>query len=77
MNIFNKFRTGLNKSSNFFKSNIINSLKSNKITSEDIENIESILISGDVGIDATNELISKEMPLTHAKEKLPYLNDFN
>ena len=59
MNIFNKFRTGLNKSSNFFKSNIINSLKSNKITSEDIENIESILISGDVGIDATNELINK------------------
>ncbi len=59
MNILNKFRSGLIKTSNFLTSNIIQSITSKKINPEIIEDIETVLISSDIGLDVTNHLISK------------------
>jgi len=59
MNIFEKFKYGLNKSSNYLSSGIINTIKSKKISEEIIDEIESILISADIGLEVTNLLIEK------------------
>ena len=59
MNIIHRFKQGLQKSSTYLKNNIINSLKSNKISNETIDEIESVLISADIGIEATKQLIEK------------------
>ena len=59
MNILNKFRSGLIKTSNFLTSNIIHSITSKKINPEIIEDIETVLISADIGLDVTNHLINK------------------
>ena len=59
MGIFNKFSNGLKKTSDFISSGIINSLKSNNLNDEVIEEIENVLISSDIGLDITNELINK------------------
>ena len=59
MNILNKFRSGLIKTSNFLTSNIIQSITSKKINPETIENIETALISADIGLEVTNHLINK------------------
>ena len=51
MNIIQRFKQGLQKSSNYLKTNIIDSLKSNEISDETtINEIESILISADIGL---------------------------
>ena len=59
MNIVQRFKKGLKKSSTYLTTNIINSLKSNKIDDATIDEIESILISADIGLDVTNQLIKK------------------
>ena len=59
MNIIQRFKQGLQKSSNYLKTNIIDSLKSNEINDEVINEIESILISADIGLEVTNQLIEK------------------
>ncbi len=59
MKILDKFRSGLSKTSNFLTSNIIHSIKSKKINPEVIEDIETALISADIGVDVTNHLINK------------------
>ena len=59
MNILQRFKQGLQKSSNYLKTNIIDSLKSNEISDEVINEIESILISADIGLEVTNQLIEK------------------
>ena len=59
MNIIQRFKQGLQKSSNYLKTNIIDSLKSNEISDEVINEIESILISADIGLEVTNQLIEK------------------
>ena len=59
MNILNKFRSGLIKTSNFLTSNIINSITSKKINPEIIQDIETTLISADIGLEVTDHLISK------------------
>ena len=59
MNIFKKFQLGLKKTSNYLTENIL-SIK--KIDDETIEELESILISSDIGIEVTNQLI-KEIKL--------------
>ena len=59
MNILNKFRSGLIKTSNFLTSNIINSITSKKINPEIIKDIETTLISADIGLEVTDHLISK------------------
>ena len=59
MNIVQKFKQGLQKSSSYLTTHIIDSLKSNKISDETIDEIESILISADIGLEVTNQLIKK------------------
>ena len=59
MNIIQRFKHGLKKSSIYLTSNIIESLKFNKISDETINEIESILISADLGLEVTNQLIEK------------------
>ena len=59
MNIVNKFRSGLIKTSNFLTSNIIHSITSKKINPEIIQDIETTLISADLGLEVTDHLISK------------------
>ena len=59
MNILDKFRSGLSKTSNFLTSNIIHSITSKRINPEIIEDIETTLISADIGLDVTNHLIDK------------------
>ena len=57
MNIFYKFRSGLKKTSNFLSENIINALKSKKIDQDTLNEIETILLSSDIGLEVTNHLI--------------------
>jgi len=59
MNIVQKFKQGLQKSSKYLTTHIIDSLKSNKINDETINEIESILISADIGLEVTNQLVEK------------------
>ena len=59
MNIVNKFRSGLIKTSNFLTSNIVHSITSKKINPEIIQDIETTLISADLGLEVTDHLISK------------------
>ena len=59
MDILNKLRTGLNKTSNFLTSNIDLSFTSKKISPEIIEDIETVLISADIDLEVTNHLINK------------------
>ena len=59
MSILDKFRSGLSKTSNFLTSNIIHSITSKRINPKIIEDIETALISADIGLDVTNHLINK------------------
>ena len=59
MNIVQRFKKGLQKSSTYLTTNIIDSLKSNRINDTTINKIESILISADIGLDVTNQLIKR------------------
>ena len=59
MNIFYKFRSGLKKTSNFLSENIISALKSKKIDQDTLNEIETILLSSDIGLEVTNHLIQK------------------
>ena len=59
MSILNKFRVGLKKTSNFLTSNIVFSFKNKKLSPEIINNIETSLISADIGLEVTNHLIEK------------------
>ena len=59
MNIVQNFKLGLQKSSSYLTSHIIDSLKSKKIDEKTIDEIESVLISADIGLEVTNQLINK------------------
>ena len=59
MDILSKFRTGLKKTSSFLASNIIHSLTSKKISSETIGDIETTLISADIGLEVTELLVNR------------------
>ena len=59
MKIFNKFQLGLKKTSSYFSSNILGAITSKKIDQEKIEEIESVLLSSDVGLEVTNQIIKK------------------
>jgi len=59
MNIFKKFNNGLKKTSSFLSNNLINALKSKKINQDVINEIEDILLSSDIGLEVTNQLIKK------------------
>ncbi len=59
MRIIDRFRSGLKKTSSFLTSNLVFSFTSKKINPEIIENIETALISSDIGLEVTNHLINK------------------
>lgn len=56
MSLFNKFKLGLQKSSKYLKSNI---LHIKNINDESIEDMETALISSDLGVETTMQLIKK------------------
>ncbi len=57
MIFLSKFKNKLSKSSNLLSLNIINTLKSKKVDSETLEELESILISSDISLSVVNQLI--------------------
>ena len=59
MILFKKFQLGLQKTSNYLNDNILSVLSIKKIDEEIIEELESILLSSDIGIEVTNLLINK------------------
>ena len=59
MNIFRQFQSGLKKTSNFLGANIVSALKSKKIDRETLDEIEATLLSSDIGIEVTSQLIKK------------------
>ena len=59
MNLFKKFQSGLKRTSNYLTTNILHTLSIKEIDEETIEELESILLSSDIGIEVTNQLIKK------------------
>ena len=59
MDILCKFRIGLKKTSSLLTSNIVHSLSSKQINPEIISEIETALISADIGLNVTEHLINK------------------
>ena len=59
MNLFKNFQSGLKKTSNYLSKSILNALLVKKIDEDTIEELESILLSGDIGVEVTNQLIDK------------------
>ena len=58
MSLFSKFKTNLQKTSDFLSSNILNSFKNKKVDNETLEDLESILISADISLDVVEKLIN-------------------
>ena len=73
MNLFKKFQSGLKRTSNYLTTNILHTLSIKKIDEETIEELESILLSSDIGIEVTNQLIKK---LKSIKISLPFTSKF-
>ena len=59
MNFFKKFQIGLKKTSSFLSTNILNILSTKKIDRATLEEIETILLSSDIGLEVTDFLIKK------------------
>ena len=59
MKLLKKFQLGLKKTSSYLSDNILNTLSIKKIDDNTIEELESILLSSDIGIEVTNQLIKK------------------
>ena len=57
MNILRQFNYGLKKTSVFLNSSIFSILKSKKIDEYTLEKIEEVLLSSDIGLEVTNQLI--------------------
>ena len=59
MNILKQFQSGLKKTSNFLTTNIVGALQSKKVDRETLNKIEEILLSSDIGLEVTEQLIKK------------------
>lgn len=59
MNLFKKFQFGLKKTSTFFSKNIVDTLSFKKIDQDTLDELENILVASDIGLEATEQLISK------------------
>ena len=59
MNIFNKFKIGLKKSSNTFSAGLNNLIFKKKIDVNNLEKLEEFLIESDVGVEVASELREK------------------
>ena len=58
MSLFSKFKSNLQKTSNFLSSNILTSFHNKKVDAETLEELESILISADISLDVVEKLIN-------------------
>lgn len=59
MSLLKKFQSGLKKTSNYLTGNILSTLSIKKINEETIEELETILLSSDIGVEVTNLLVNK------------------
>ena len=59
MNIFNKFKVGLSKSSKNFSSGLNNLIFKKKIDEKNLNELEDFLIESDVGVESAKELCEK------------------
>ena len=57
MNILDKFKEGIDKSSKYLSINILKAITNKKIDETVLEEIEDILISADLGIDVSRKLV--------------------
>jgi len=57
MNIFSQFKNGLKKTSNFLSASILESIRTQNINQETLEELESVLISADISLEVTSRLI--------------------
>ena len=58
MNLFSKFKSNLQKTSNFLSSNILTSFHNKKVDTETLEELETVLISADISLDVVEKLIN-------------------
>ncbi len=58
MNIYSQFKKGLQKTSSFLSSSILDSFQSKKLNQDTLEELESILISADISLEVTERLIN-------------------
>ena len=58
MSLFSKFKSNLQKTSNFLSSNILTSFQNKKVDTETLEELESILISADISLDEVEKIIN-------------------
>ena len=73
MNILNKLQKGLKKTSSLITNSILNAVKSNKVSDELIEEIETALISSDISLQVNEYLIS-QIKKTKIKDEVNSLN---
>ena len=59
MNLFSKFQSSLKKTSNYLSSNILGALSIRKFDQQTIDELETILLSSDIGLQVTEHLINK------------------
>ena len=59
MGLFSKFQSGLKKTSDYLSNNILKALSLKKIDQEILDELETILLSGDIGLEVTEDLINK------------------
>lgn len=59
MNFFKQFQTGLKKTSSYLSTGIIKAIATKKINQDTLEEIESILLTSDIGVEVTNLMIKK------------------
>ena len=58
MSLFSKFKSNLQKTSNFLSSNILTSFQNKKVDAETLEELEAVLISADISLDVVEKLIN-------------------
>ena len=58
MSLFSKFKSNLQKTSNFLSSSILTSFQNKKVDRETLEELEAVLISADISLDVVEKLIN-------------------
>ena len=58
MSLFSKFKSNLQKTSNFLSSNILTSFQNKKVDTATLEELEAVLISADISLDVVEKLIN-------------------
>ena len=71
MKFLNKFQSGLKKTSNYISNNILDILSINKIDENIINDLETVLLSSDIGLAVTDHLINKIKMSKNTESKNP------